>query len=68
LLHPGRAEKRPRLARAIVERLKGWKQAEALACVRDPKSLAGFPEAERWAWLRLRADVDALLERLPATR
>jgi hypothetical protein len=59
----------PRLARAIVGQLKGWKQAEALACVRDPKSLAGFPAEERREWLRLWADVDALLRRVePLTR
>jgi tetratricopeptide (TPR) repeat protein len=53
-----------RYARAIVDRLKGWKRAETLTSVRDPKSLAGFPEDERREWLRLWADVDALLQRL----
>jgi eukaryotic-like serine/threonine-protein kinase len=57
-------KKEPPVARAVVERLKGWKQAEALAGVREPKSLAGFPEQERREWLRLWADVDALLQRL----
>ncbi|MCI0455990.1 MAG: tetratricopeptide repeat protein [Gemmataceae bacterium] len=59
----------PPLARLIVGRLRGWKQAEALAAVRDPKSLAGFPEEETREWLRLWMEVDALLERLgPAAR
>jgi serine/threonine-protein kinase len=61
--------KDPGLARAIVQRLKGWKQAEALACVRESRSLAGFPEEERREWLQLWADVDALLRRVePLTR
>jgi eukaryotic-like serine/threonine-protein kinase len=57
-------QKDPRPTRAIVERLRGWQHAAALATVRDPKSLAGFPDQERREWLRLWADVEALLQRL----
>jgi eukaryotic-like serine/threonine-protein kinase len=59
-------KKDPRFAQAIVQRLKGWKQAEALAFVRERKTLAGFPEEERREWLRLWADVEALLQRVEA--
>src|SRR5262249_49911935 len=57
-------KKDARLARTVRERLTGWKQAETLAAVRDPDSLAGFPEAERREWLQLWADVEALRQRL----
>jgi hypothetical protein len=59
-------KKGPRFARMLGEGLTGWKHAEALAPVRDPKSLAGFPESERRAWIRLWQDVDTLLQRLGA--
>jgi tetratricopeptide (TPR) repeat protein len=46
--------------RAALER---WRQAPALANVRDKESLAKLPAAARAAWQKLWADVDALLER-----
>ena len=43
--------------------LQGWRREAALAGVRDPEGLAKLPEAERGDWLRLWAEVEAVLVR-----
>ena len=45
----------------VRERLTLWKSDPDLAAVRDPEWLAAMPPADRAAWGRLWADVDALL-------
>jgi serine/threonine-protein kinase len=55
---------RSRAARVLVRRLlTHWQADPDLAGVRDAAALAGLPEAERAAWRRLWADVQALLEK-----
>jgi len=51
------------------EALQGWKKDDALDGVRHPVALADFPPSEQDAWMKLWADVDAVLakanEQLP---
>jgi Flp pilus assembly protein TadD len=48
----------------IQERFRVWKYGEELAPVRDAGALAKLPQAEREAWRKLWADVDALLAKV----
>jgi hypothetical protein len=43
--------------------IQDWPEAPALAGLRDKAALDKLPAAEREAWQRLWADVDALLKR-----
>jgi hypothetical protein len=52
-LPPGRAE--------ALKALRHWRQDPDLAGVRDESALAQLPEAERPAWRKLWAEVEALL-------
>jgi hypothetical protein len=47
----------------VQETLRHWQQDSDLAGVRDKGALAKLPAAERDAWRKLWADVDALLKR-----
>jgi Flp pilus assembly protein TadD len=56
------AENGPAQARALVQKtLQHWQQDPDLASLRDKAALAKLPEAERQAWQKLWADVDAML-------
>jgi hypothetical protein len=46
--------------------LDRWKADPALAGIRDPKALAGLPDAERAGWQALWAEVDAAIARADA--
>ena len=48
------------------DRLRNWQTDDALACVRLPASLSGFPASERQAWKQLWAEVGDLVKRLEA--
>jgi tetratricopeptide (TPR) repeat protein len=57
-------EKNTPKARTDVQRmLQHWQRDPDFAGLRDPEALAKLPEAERQAWQKLWADVDALLKR-----
>jgi tetratricopeptide (TPR) repeat protein len=51
---------------AARQRLEHWQKDADLAGLRDAEALAKLPEAEREAWRGLWADVQALLDRVPA--
>jgi hypothetical protein len=53
----------PAVKRAIQQRLAHWQRDPDLAGLRDKAALDKLPEAERDAWQRLWADVEALLQR-----
>jgi serine/threonine-protein kinase len=56
----------PRQLRDVRGNLPFWKRDDNLACVRDPQALARLPQAERLAWQRFWAEVEALLVRIEA--
>jgi Tfp pilus assembly protein PilF len=57
-------DKAPPQARpAVRQTLQHWQQDPDLAGLRDKDAVAKLPEAERQAWRKLWADVDALLTR-----
>jgi tetratricopeptide (TPR) repeat protein len=59
------AEKGSAKSRATVNQvLRHWQQDPDLAAVRGPDALAKLPAAERDAWKKLWAEVDALLKRV----
>jgi hypothetical protein len=51
----------PQLRAVAAKILRHWQANPDLAGVRDAAALAKLPEAERAAWTRLWADVQALL-------
>ena len=53
----------PAVKRAIQQRLAHWQRDPDLAGLREKAALDKLPAAERDAWQRLWADVDALLQR-----
>ncbi len=59
----------PKAGPEIQKTLQDWQKDSDLAGVRDADALAKLPEAEREAWRKLWADVDALLAKVdPATK
>jgi hypothetical protein len=48
----------------VRQRLAHWRQDPNLVSVRDRSVLERLPEAQRQAWQRLWADVDALLKKV----
>jgi len=54
----------PKARTEIQEELQGWQDDGGLAGVREADALAKLPEAEREAWRKLWADVDALVKEL----
>jgi serine/threonine-protein kinase len=54
---------KPESLAALRRTLTGWQKEPDLAGLRDPEALARLPEAERPAWGKLWADVEALLAR-----
>jgi Flp pilus assembly protein TadD len=57
-------EKGTAQARALVEKtLQHWQQDPDLASLRDKAALAKLPEAERQAWQKLWAEVEAVVKR-----
>jgi hypothetical protein len=64
-----RAEAGPPTARAaLAPALRLWQQDSDFASVRDPAALANLPDAERAAWQKLWADVEALRRRAAESR
>jgi serine/threonine-protein kinase len=53
----------PEARQAVRGRLQNWRRDTDLAGLRDPAALGKLPEAEWGPWLKLWADVDALLRR-----
>jgi serine/threonine-protein kinase len=58
------ASEKPNERELVQKILKHWQSVADLAGVRDPEALAKLPEAERDAWGKLWADVEALLATL----
>jgi hypothetical protein len=58
----------PRAQPVVRQHLSRWQNDAELASVRDKDALAKLPEDERQAWLKLWADVAALLERTSAAK
>jgi tetratricopeptide (TPR) repeat protein len=59
-------DKNKAAAAAVQQVLAHWREDTDLAGVRDPAALAKLPEAERDAWKKLWADVEALRKRCDA--
>jgi tetratricopeptide (TPR) repeat protein/tRNA A-37 threonylcarbamoyl transferase component Bud32 len=53
----------PQAPALVRQRMRHWQRDSNLADLRDAAALAGLPEAERAAWRKVWADVDALLKR-----
>jgi hypothetical protein len=53
----------PKVRAEVRQQLQHWQHDPDLAGLRDAEALAQLPEAERQAWQKLWADVDAVLKR-----
>jgi tetratricopeptide (TPR) repeat protein len=62
------ADTKPAQRQAILQVLQHWRQDGDLAGVRDEKSLAALPAAQRDAWCKLWTDVAALLHKAHSPR
>jgi serine/threonine-protein kinase len=59
-----RENAQPETRAAVEKTLRHWQTDPDLAGVRDPEAVAKLPDAERQAWQKLWADVNALLDKL----